>query len=115
MSRGVTEAMDILAGLKVEIDLLLMAVKAEDPYSELRVRVADLRAGAHALTAALAAEPGAAEGKVLVPREITAEMAHALESNIALCLPPSEVHRANWAEAYRNMLAAAPRLESSNG
>lgn len=45
---------------------------------------------------------------VNVPREITAEMAFELESNFAECLPASEVHRANWAEAYRRMLAAAP-------
>ena len=49
MSARITEAMDILAGMKADLDLLQLAVKAEDPYSELRIRVADLRAATHTL------------------------------------------------------------------
>lgn len=51
------KAVDILAGLKTDIDLLQMAAKAEDPYSELRIRVSDLLAGAQALSNALASVP----------------------------------------------------------
>lgn len=54
------------------------------------------------------------EGFVVVPKEITKEMARALESNFADCLKPSEVHRANWAEAYRNMLSARPDQFAEN-
>lgn len=54
--------LDILAGLKADLDLLQLAVKAEDPYSELRIRVADLHAATQALAAALSIEPGEAEG-----------------------------------------------------
>lgn len=50
-----------------------------------------------------------AAGYVIVPKEATPEMAQALESNYATCEPPSEVHRANWAEAYRNMLDVRPK------
>jgi len=35
-------------------------------------------------------------------------MAHALESNFAVCTPPSRLHVANWIDAYQAMLAAAP-------
>lgn len=56
---------------------------------------------------ALSGSTGETEGWVLVPREITPKMAHALESNIAECVPPSEVHAANWRDAYRAMLSAA--------
>jgi hypothetical protein len=62
MSARITEAMDILAGMKADLDLLQLAVKAEDPYSELRIRVADLRAATHTLAAVLSTEPGEAEG-----------------------------------------------------
>lgn len=48
---------------------------------------------------------------VLVPRTITPEMARALESNYAECMPASDVHVANWREAYAAMLAAAPEPE----
>lgn len=48
------------------------------------------------------------EGWRLVPVAITPEMARALESNFAECVPASEVHRANWAEAWINCLAASP-------
>lgn len=50
----------------------------------------------------------APSGWKLLPVEQTKEMAHALESNIAECLPPSEVHVANWRDAYAAMLAVAP-------
>ena len=52
--------------------------------------------------------PVVADGWKLVPVEPTPEMARALESNIAECLPASDVHVANWRDAYRAMLAAAP-------
>jgi hypothetical protein len=47
-------------------------------------------------------------GWQLVPVEPTPEMARCLESNFAECLPASAVHVANWRDAYRAMLAAAP-------
>lgn len=56
-----------------------------------------------------AAQATSRRGWRLVPCEITPEMAQQLESNIAHCLPPSEVHRANWADAWKNAIAAAPQ------
>lgn len=47
-------------------------------------------------------------GWKLVPVEITPEIGHALESNIAKCNPPSEVHAANWRDAWKQALAASP-------
>lgn len=44
----------------------------------------------------------------IVPRKVTKEIGHALESNIAECLPPSPVHAANWRDAWGNATAAAP-------
>lgn len=44
----------------------------------------------------------------LVPVRITPEMAHALESNFAICTDPSEVHAANWQDAWSKALAASP-------
>ena len=68
MSRGVTEAADILAGMQADIGLLKLALAAKDPYLELKIRVADIEAATKQLAALLAAEPGAAE-MVLVPVE----------------------------------------------
>lgn len=45
----------------------------------------------------------------LVPVRITPEMAHALESNFAVCTDPSEVHAANWQDAWSKALAASPQ------
>ena len=61
-----------------------------------------------AYEAAKAGDAGAVAGLKLVPIEPTPEMAQALESNFAECLPPSDVHVANWRSAYQAMLAAAP-------
>lgn len=52
--------------------------------------------------------PAIPDGWKLVPIEPTPEMARCLESNIAECLPASEVHVANWRNAYRAMLNASP-------
>lgn len=60
------------------------------------------------LTAAASGVGEIPPGWALVPVEITPAMAQKLESNFAECLPPSEVHAANWREAYRAMIAAAP-------
>lgn len=72
---------------------------SRDPYKMQQV--------IHAYKTALTAIEGKTEW-CFVPPEITKEMAHALESNIAECLPPSEVHRANWADAYKKMLSVVP-------
>ncbi|TIW25253.1 MAG: hypothetical protein E5V63_18395 [Mesorhizobium sp.] len=73
----ITEAMDILAGLRADIDLLQIAVEEQDPYSEfyseLRTRLAGIHATAHRLAAALSQEPGVAEEKPVAwlrPRDI---------------------------------------------
>ena len=62
---------------------------------------------------ALYTSPTIPEGWRLVPIEPTMEMALALESNYAECLPSSEVHNANWIDAYHAMLAAAPKPEDN--
>jgi hypothetical protein len=41
---------------------------------------------------------------VIVPVDITKEMAWQLENHFAKPLPPSDVHRANWAQTYRAMI-----------
>ena len=75
------------------------SIKACEPgYNEARAAVlAAMRKG------------GVPAGWQLVPVNVTKEMAHALESNLAECLPPSDVHAENWRKAYANMLAAAPQ------
>lgn len=52
--------------------------------------------------------PAAADGWRMVPMELTPAMAAALESNFAKTLAPSDVHVANWKDAYAVMLSAAP-------
>lgn len=110
MSARITEAMVKRATQE------FLSHRGERPERIKRGGYALWEENAPAMRAALAAalSTGEAEGMVLVPREITAEMAHALESNIAECSAPSDVHRANWADAYRAMLAAAPTSEGSH-
>lgn len=57
-------------------------------------------------TAALAALE--ASGVRLVPERITPQMAWCLESNFAAPLPASEIHAANWQEAYCAAISASP-------
>lgn len=47
---------------------------------------------------------------VVVPRELSKEMAWELENNIAEPLKPSVVHQANWSRAYTALLAEAPEV-----
>lgn len=114
MNRGVTEAQDILAGMKADLDLLLMAVKAEDPYSELRIRVSDLLAGAQALAAALAAEPGAA-GMMLVPIEPTVQQIDACLDAAAAGNLGGKGWEELYRQVYRIMLSAAPHQSGESG
>ena len=96
-----------------EAERLLLAFQAaaidayaqHDGPSELDAERERLRA---AVLAAMR-RGGVPDGWQLVPVNVTKEMAHALESNLAECLPPSDVHAENWRKAYANMLAAAPQ------
>lgn len=47
------------------------------------------------------------DGWKLVPEKITPAIGHALESNFAECSPPSDVHAANWQDAWTKALAAS--------
>lgn len=65
---SMTEATDILAGLKVDIGFLSMAVAENDPHSELRLRVNDIREAVSRITAALAHPPTAIVDEGMVER-----------------------------------------------
>ena len=49
-----------------------------------------------------------AAGVRLVPVAITPLIGWHLESNLATCNPPSEIHAANWRDAWAAAVAASP-------
>ena len=61
--------------------------------------VPDVRASLAAIEAA---------GVRLVPVAITPLIGWHLESNLATCNPPSEIHAANWRDAWAAAVAASP-------
>jgi len=61
-----------------------------------------------ALSALIAVGEKLADGShVILPANITAEMAWELENNFATPLPVCDLHRVNWHKAYRAMIAAS--------
>ena len=101
MTDTITEAERLLAKVK-EIPLQLN-------YADFCERVTELLEQAMLAAEARGVESAIPEGWQIVPKEITCEMAHRLESNLAECFPPCEAHKANWRYAYQSMLAAAPK------